>query len=269
VIPLGLVAPRVPLPAAVQRRKRVQGLTLVLVLFACLVNVPFTLLVRSFEYPEVLRQEPLEVLERFQAGGTTLVLTWYAYALVALGFLPVAWLVDRSLGPSRSAGPRLSLAAAVLASLLQALGLLRWVFVVPVLAEHALDPAASESQRSAALMVFEGLHQFLGVAVGEHLGQAFTALWTALVSLDLVRPGRLSRWLAGAGFAAALCLTLGLVEGFSTVLPIDPGLLAALTPLGFLFWSTWLAALGVFQRSWVNRPASGPSAPAGSYPSSV
>jgi hypothetical protein len=41
------------------------------------------------------------------------------------------------------------------------------------------------------------------------------------------------------------CLCVGLVEGFATVLAFDPGALAHATPLGFLAFSAWLAALGV------------------------
>ena len=49
----------------------------------------------------------------------------------------------------------------VLAAVVQFLGLMRWPFLVPLLARSD-DPAAG--------LVFEAFYRYLGVAVGEHLG---------------------------------------------------------------------------------------------------
>jgi hypothetical protein len=40
-------------------------------------NLFFTLLARGFDYPDILRQPAGQVLERFTAGGSRLVLTWW------------------------------------------------------------------------------------------------------------------------------------------------------------------------------------------------
>ena len=48
---------------------------LLLVVLPVAYNLLFTLLARSFDYPDVLRQPTVEVLERFAAGGSRLVLT--------------------------------------------------------------------------------------------------------------------------------------------------------------------------------------------------
>jgi hypothetical protein len=47
-------------------------------------------------------------------------------------------------------------------------------FLVPHLARVEADGDASEARREAAVVVFEALHRYLGVAVGEHLGYLFT-----------------------------------------------------------------------------------------------
>lgn len=39
------------------------------------------------------------------------------------------------------------------------------------------NKTASEATKAAAVVVFEGFHQYAGVAIGEHLGQLFTAVW--------------------------------------------------------------------------------------------
>ncbi len=225
------------------RASRIGGVALIG--FAVAMNVPFALLATYFEYPAILREEPLVILERFHAAGPSLLAVWYAYAFVAISFLPIAWSIDKQLGPHRSASPRLAPAVAVLAGAVQSLALLRWVFVVPGLAQRVSDPGVGEAERASIATSFEVLHQFLGVAMGEHMGQALTALWTVLVAWELRRGKRGERMLAGAGVAAAALLWVGLTEGFATVLDFEPGVLALATPVGFVGWSVWLAALGV------------------------
>jgi hypothetical protein len=50
---------------------------LLLVVLPVAYNLLFTLLARSFDYPDALRRPTVEVLERFAGGGSRLVLTWW------------------------------------------------------------------------------------------------------------------------------------------------------------------------------------------------
>src|SRR4051812_50153971 len=56
-------------------------------------NVAFFELGRAFEYPAILRKEPDEILRRFNAGGSGLILRWEALLVSALLMLPLAVLV--------------------------------------------------------------------------------------------------------------------------------------------------------------------------------
>jgi hypothetical protein len=49
----------------------------VLIVLPVAYNGLYTLLARSFDYPDILRRPTSEVLERFAAGGSRLVLTWW------------------------------------------------------------------------------------------------------------------------------------------------------------------------------------------------
>jgi hypothetical protein len=44
-------------------------------------NATFALLGKRFEYPDILRRSTSEVLERFRAGGSSLILLWWALML--------------------------------------------------------------------------------------------------------------------------------------------------------------------------------------------
>jgi hypothetical protein len=228
-------------------------------------NIPFAVLGATFDYPDILRRPTADVLVRFQAGGPALIATWYAFAAAALGLGPVAIIVHDVLAPGDgrrgSSGLRLATLAGLGAGLVQAMGLVRWVFVVPVLARTYANSAADEATRAAAVVAFESLHQFAGVALGEHLGQMGTAVWAALVARELRQRGGFPRWTAWVGFGGAGLITLGLVEGFATVVAFDPGLLGLATPVGYIALSVWMVAVGV---NFIRRPVDAdPRAPRG------
>ena len=61
-------------------------------------NVAFFELGRAFDYPNILRKEPDEILRRFAAGGSGLILRWEALLVSALAMLPLAALLAVVLG---------------------------------------------------------------------------------------------------------------------------------------------------------------------------
>ena len=93
-------------------------------------NAAFFELGRAFDYPSILRKEPDEILRRFAAGGSGLVLRWEALLVSALAMLPLVALLAVVLAapPALTA---LSVVIGAAAALVQALGLVRWPFAVP------------------------------------------------------------------------------------------------------------------------------------------
>ena len=63
-------------------------------------NVAFFELGRAFDYPDILRKEPDEILRRFAAGGSGLILRWEALLVSALAMLPLVALLAVVLGAS-------------------------------------------------------------------------------------------------------------------------------------------------------------------------
>ena len=205
-------------------------------------NVFFTLLSVTFGYPDILREPAGYVLRRFDAGGAGSrrdLVRVHAHrgALRAAGR-------SRPQGPGR-AGTRpiylgLATAFGVVAGVVQFLGLIRWPILVPYLADVYLDPGSSEATRDSVEVVFGAFNQYAGVAVGENLGYMFTGLWTALVSLAMMGSPLFGRWLGWAGLVAAAGIFVGILEpaGF------EPA--ADIVVVGYILWSLWLAATGIF-----------------------
>ena len=57
----------------------------------------------------------------------------------------------------------------VVGLVVQTIGILHWTFVVPVLADTYLS-ATDEATKNFVVVVFQLIHQFGGVLLGEYLG---------------------------------------------------------------------------------------------------
>jgi len=203
-------------------------------------NVFFTLLSVTFDYPDILREPTGHVLRRFDAGGSGLVAIWYGFMLTAVLFVPLAILVHKVL--ARQDTPYMAVAAAfgVVGGVVQFLGLVRWPFLVPYLADTYLDPASSGATRESVAVVFQAFNQYAGVGVGENLGYLFTGLWTLLVAMAMFgSPLPFRRWLALLGVVSAVGIVIGILEpaGF------EPA--ANIVVVGYVLWSIWLALTSI------------------------
>jgi len=212
-------------------------------LFVAIINVAFALLVKGFGYDDILREPAALILTRFDAGGVSLVLVWLTFAVGCLLFVPIALLLPGELGVTSHGGVSVTAALGVISSVLQAIGLLRWVFVVPVLAASYLSANASEASRAAALSNFQLVHQYGGVVVGEFLGQAFLVTWTIGTCAAMLRAGRTLRWLGRAGLLTVPLWILGFSEFLATVMPSVTSL--ELAPVAFMAWEAWLTGVAI------------------------
>ena len=102
-------------------------------------NATFALLGKRFDYPNILRRPTDEILDRFRAGGSSLILLWWMFMLSGLLLIPGVVLLGQALGFTGIVP--LAVTVGVLAGLVQMLGLLRWVYLVPSLARTNADPA--------------------------------------------------------------------------------------------------------------------------------
>jgi Domain of unknown function (DUF4386) len=208
-------------------------------------NGLYTLLARSFDYPDILRQPTRQVLERFAAGGSRLVLTWWGFAMSAVLLAPAVVLLSATLADANPTVLALASAIGLLAALVQFLGLIRWPFAVPYLARTATDPTATVATRDAVEVTFQTLNRYLGVALGEHLGYLFTGLWTALAGIALIQSDVLHPLVGVIGLLLAPLFVLGSLEFVGPYELSGWKLAGTLVPLAYIGWSIWLLALGI------------------------
>ena len=222
----------------------VTGVLLIVVPIAF--NAAFFELGRAFDYPDILRREPDEILRRFAAGGPGLLLRWQLLLWSALALLPVVALLPVALGaPPELAW--LSIVRGVSAALVQALGLVRWPFAVPELARRylAADGAGADAERRQVTIVFLTLHRLFGVGIGEHLGYLLTGAWTLAVSGMILATSVLPSWLGILGILIGIALLVGTLEFVGKNEEHGWALAGTIVPIAYIAWSLWLIVQGV------------------------
>lgn len=212
------------------------GLLLILVPIAF--NSTFFLLQRAFAYPDILRQPTEIILRRFQEGGAPLRRLWYAFTLSAVLFTPVPVLVHLVFGPDAPWYLVVGTVIGVLAGVVQFLGLIRWPFLVPSLAEIYTDPKSTQATRDSAAVTFQAFHRYAGVAIGEHLGYIFTSAWTTLLCIAIINTAHVHPLFGWLGILPAIGVLAGVFE--------ETGFKAAgmVNAISYILWSVWLIAFG-------------------------
>ena len=199
---------------------------------ALLAIAGFTALGSVFEYPQVLKEPTADILALYRAHQGA-VMAWFLVLMVSAALLaPAGVLLGRLAGGSRG---RWIARVGVVAAVVQAIGLSRWVLLVPGISSDATDP----SRTAAAHHSFELVHTWLGTILGETIGYALTAAFTVLITLAVTR-AIAPRWMTYLGYVSAALIATGVVIFF--------GLEAAtLTNFaGYVLWCLWLLAMAAF-----------------------
>lgn len=168
---------------------------------------------------------------------------WWTFTLSGLLLIAGAVLLGQALG-FEGIVP-MATTIGVLAGLVQMLGLLRWVYVVPALARAYADPTLEPEQRDTHAAVFRALHQYLGVGVGEHLGYLFTGIWSVLIGVGTLQETAFPTWLGWPGIAIGAGLAIGSAEFLGPNEERGWALAGAAIPFLYIAWSAWLLAMGV------------------------
>jgi len=215
------------------------------VIGAVLVNVPYTLLIVNFDYPDILRAPVDQILKQFQAGGSPLIYTWLAFAWVGLPMLFGAIMLKRILEKEDSLFLETATTIGIIGFVVQVVGLLRWVFVVPVLARLFTDPTTTTSMQESLSVLFMGINQYGGVVLGEHMGQFFIIVWMSMISAIIYKSPMFARWVAWLGWIASAVYLLAQTELLATAIPDFPVIgWAGLT--GSLLWLLWMIVIGIY-----------------------
>jgi hypothetical protein len=215
------------------------------VLGAVLINIPYTLLIMNFDYPEILRAPVDQILTQFQAGGDSLIYTWLAFAWIGLPILFGMIMLNQILGREKYPFLETATTIGVIGGIVQIVGLLRWVFVVPVIARLYTDPITATATKESLSALFMVVHQYGGVILGEHMGQFLTIIWVSMISAIIYKSPLFAKWVAWLGWIASAIFILAQTELFATVIPNFP-VVSWAGLYGSLLWLLWIIVIGLY-----------------------
>lgn len=210
---------------------------LLLAQFVCMWTA-FFILMPAIDWPASLGEPPSTILPLMLQQAGPVFAGYASYLLHALLLIPIAIVLRDSLRMSPMIGA-IALTLGVLAGLAKALGIVRWLFLMPELAQAYVDPAATEATRAAIEVIYLAFNAYAG-GVGELLGVGlFAGIWTILLSVAMIRLGGGARMIGYAGLVAAA----GLLSTLLSVVGIESPILLTLSGI---FWQLWTAAVAVW-----------------------
>jgi hypothetical protein len=216
---------------------RIAGI--ILIVLPIVFMIAFFALRRTFEYPGIRRKPTDYILKRFAEGGSRLIALWYIFAMSAVLIIPMALFFQLVFVEQHRYLATSAAVVGALSGIVQAIGLLRWVFLVPGLAKQYNADSATLTTRETVAVVFRAFHQYAGVAIGEHLGYLLTGVWTILISSMMFSTPIFGAPLAIIGIISALSILVGLFE------PTGWKPAGAINTIGHIVWSFWLLISGV------------------------
>lgn len=198
----------------------------------------FFILMPAINWPASLGEPPSVILPLILEQAGPVFAGYTSYLLHALLLIPLAVTLRSTLKMSPIMGT-MAVSLGVLAGLAKALGITRWIFLMPGLAVAYTNPDASVATKDAIAVVYEAFNAYAG-GLGELLGVGFFAgIWTVLLSVALMRLGGGARIIGIAGLIAAA----GLFSTLPSVVGIENPILLTLSGI---IWQLWTAVLAVW-----------------------
>jgi hypothetical protein len=237
-------SPATPPPAAAATEgsgRRATGLGLLLIVEGLLSFAPLVILGAAIGWPASLDNPRAQQLAAIAAAPGAVAAGYGVYLLYSILVAPLMiGMAARTFGGTASPLALTVAAFGALSALARAIGILRWLTVMPVLAgAHAAADPAGQAQVE---LVFTAVHTY-GGGIGEILGVSlFMALSLGTLSAAAWVRRAQPRWLAGFGLLSALLLAGVALPSFG--IAVEVPMAAAVTSL-----SLWMFAAG----TWVLR----------------
>ena len=202
--------------------------------------VAFYVLGSSINWPASLDLAAPEIFELLRDEGDAMFTGYYIYLLSSVLFIPVAvclrWLVAGE-DTLTTLIADIALAFAIASTIYRVLGILRWLFAMPVLSATYLDPASSQAVRDVAVLNYDMLNAYAG-QIGEHLGvRLFATLFVGFFALAFFRSSHVPTF-----FAAWAALAAILFFPLEELLGIDGGPILFINGFTFSFWAIFFGA---------------------------
>jgi hypothetical protein len=205
---------------------------------------PLIILGAAINWPASLDEPAAVNLPLILEQYPSVMIGYGIYLVYSLLFWPVAYLTGRVIVGDDTHNPLVQIANgfAALSTFARALGIVRWLFAMPVLARLYTAPAVTPELQASLSALYDMLNAYAG-GVGELLGVSlFAVIWLVLIAVLILQKAQWPNWLGYFGLAAAGMLSLNLLE----LVNIDLGPIISLSVATLHFWM--LATAFIFFR---------------------
>lgn len=210
-----------------------------LLLMSLLIIVSWTGLMIRFEYPDILR-EPVEViLLKVKEGGIAIRLYWVGMVVSSLLILPIVMLLYRLTSHVNRSLSLVAASVGLFSAICHILGFSRWVFTVDYLASQYNSTSIRSGQKEAIEIMFNTIHMYLGVTVGETLGFITMGVWAILISIALYQAKVIKKWLVVLSIASGIGIVAGILDW------VGWSIAAEINAYAYQMWILIIAYLGV------------------------
>lgn len=144
-------------------------------------------LVQVFDFPDILRQSPQEILAKFKENEPLVRGFYYLFAVSHLMLAAAVLVSARALKTADGPWLTIALAGGVTYAVTQTIGFLRWPFLVPQFANMTIG-ADSSATVEAVLPILEAFHRYAGMAIGENLSFWAMSVWLIGMGITLRSP---------------------------------------------------------------------------------
>ncbi len=202
---LSMQAGSLPTSAPARAAAPGRALAWLLIVEALLSFAPVAVLGAAIGWPASLDKPPAEQMAAIAANADMVALGYGLYLLYSILVAPLMiGLAARTFGGLQRPVALTVAAFGALSALARAIGILRWLTVMPALAgAHAV---ADPSMRAQIELVFGAITEY-GGGIGEILGVSlFMALSLGTLCVAAWRQGGMPKWLSASGLVSALML---------------------------------------------------------------
>lgn len=211
-----------------------RGAAAVIIIHVVALIAGFAVLGMFFDFPEVLRWSAADRLALYRANQDIIQPTYWVLAMTGFTQVAMAVLLYRSFGRAAGSFLHLAMVFGVLCGLLQMAGFIRWVILIPYIAELM---SGADSQTSITIAIVEGVfNRYAGMALGEHAANICLGIWTFGTGFAMRYNKLFDRRLAGVGMALGVVAAVLAFEQ----LGIWPDLLEIVLDFVFPLWVVWL-----------------------------
>ncbi len=196
----------------------------------------YFVLASAFQFPDILRVEGEMRFNLFRLNREIIVPTYYFWAFTGLLQVIMASLIY-VINKKSEAIDILALVFGILSGIFQLIGFIRWVIFIPMLVD------AYDSGVSGELIFFiEKLaNGYLGMTLGEHMGNLLLAIWIILVSFRFLSSRFNHKSLGIMGIITGIFFVLFSFESLGSIFSI----LSILTVPAWGFYYVWLIFMSI------------------------